>query len=372
MTSTLTLPRLISEDRAATPVQRSPFTRVCRTDDLERSWGVAALVGDTQIALFRMPSGDVYAVDNADPKTGAMVLARGIVGSKLIDGEHVPVIASPLHKDTFDLRTGRCLTSPDLHLKTHRVHVVDGDVYVAPAPALLAISHGTSDPRGHTAVAALVEAVTNAVPGVSTLGGHVDVEQPDLPTTLAAAAGDAVIVPLLLATGYHVKHDIADAVGEQRATGAGAPDTRVTAALGPDGRLATVTARRLAEIEFDPRRDAVVLAVAGSSDPGAVEDGDIAGALLADALGAEVAVGALAGHGPPLTEVIQATRAAHPDRRIVAASYLLAPGYFHALAERAGADVTTRPLLVANEAPANELVAIVRDRYLGALPVRRC
>ena len=51
---------------------------------------------------------------------------------------------------------------------------------------------------------------------------------------------------------------------------------------------------------------------------------------------------------------------------MIVASYLLAPGYFQDLAERAGADVVTPPLLVADEPVPPELVEIVLERYDAA------
>jgi len=81
------------------------WAAVCRYDDLQPERGVAALLGDTQIALFRLFDGSLHAIGNQDPFTGAFVLSRGIVGTR---GE-TPTVASPLHKQVFDLRTGACL-----------------------------------------------------------------------------------------------------------------------------------------------------------------------------------------------------------------------------------------------------------------------
>ncbi|MGO2112777.1 MAG: nitrite reductase (NAD(P)H) small subunit, partial [Pseudoclavibacter sp.] len=94
---------------SSTRTGSGPWSRVCRYDDLDPVWGVAALdASGEQVAIFRLQNGEVYAISNRDPKTGAMVLSRGLVGAKRVDGEIVPTIASPLHKDVFDLRTGRC------------------------------------------------------------------------------------------------------------------------------------------------------------------------------------------------------------------------------------------------------------------------
>ena len=96
-------------------------TVVCRYDVLVPERGVAALLGDVQIALFRTHDGSVFAVGNHDPFSGANVMSRGIVGSR---GE-VPTVASPMFKQVFDLRTGECLDDPSVALPVYQVEVVD-------------------------------------------------------------------------------------------------------------------------------------------------------------------------------------------------------------------------------------------------------
>jgi nitrite reductase (NADH) small subunit len=99
---------------------------VCGYDALLPERGVAALVGGLQVALFRTYDGAVYALGNHDPFSGANVLSRGIVGSR---GE-VPTVASPMFKQVFDLRTGRCLDDPDVTVPSYGVEVIDGQVVV--------------------------------------------------------------------------------------------------------------------------------------------------------------------------------------------------------------------------------------------------
>ncbi|MBT1002501.1 nitrite reductase small subunit NirD [Paenarthrobacter sp. DKR-5] len=101
--------------------------RVCRTEDLEDSWGEAALVDGVQVALFKLAGPEVYAVDQRDPATAAAVMARGIVGSR---GDR-PTIASPLHKQVYDLATGECYTDPSLRLPTFAVRLADGWIQVS-------------------------------------------------------------------------------------------------------------------------------------------------------------------------------------------------------------------------------------------------
>lgn len=233
------------------------------------------------------------------------------------------------------------------------------------APALLAVSHGTASATGAGAVATLVEAVAARLPDLPVHAGFVDVQQPDVPTCLAAlrdAPSGSVVVPLLLSAGYHVHVDLREDVDAAVAAG---DDVTLGGALGPDDRLVDVLERRLAEAGLRDD-DTVVLAAAGSSDARAVADCEATAARLSERLDRPVAVGYIANATPRVHEVVDAARAERPGRRVVVASYLLAPGFFADLAARAGGDVTTAPLLVAHEDAPTELVDVVVERYQAA------
>lgn len=101
--------------------------RVCPVEELELAWGEAALIEGQQIALFRTAPEEVFAVAQQDPAMLANVMARGIIGSR---GTR-PTIASPLHKEVYDLETGECFTNPELALATFSTRLVDGYVEVA-------------------------------------------------------------------------------------------------------------------------------------------------------------------------------------------------------------------------------------------------
>ncbi|MFE0461556.1 nitrite reductase small subunit NirD [Kitasatospora sp. NPDC058965] len=110
------------------------WSRICELDDLVPGRGVAVLLPDgTQAAVFRTRGGELYALDNRDPFSGAYVMSRGLTGSR---GE-APVVVSPMLKQAFDLRTGRCLdeeTAPDgspAHLRTWPVRVAVAALAVA-------------------------------------------------------------------------------------------------------------------------------------------------------------------------------------------------------------------------------------------------
>jgi len=119
MTTTIT-------EREQRHVGEAGWLRACATEALEPGWGEAVLLGGRQVALFRTAEGEVYAAAHRDPRTGAYVMARGIVGSR--GGR--PTIASPLLKEVYDLETGECLGNPDLYLRTYRARVVAGEVEV--------------------------------------------------------------------------------------------------------------------------------------------------------------------------------------------------------------------------------------------------
>ncbi|MFD2026894.1 nitrite reductase (NAD(P)H) small subunit family protein [Promicromonospora aerolata] len=121
------------------------WERACLLGDLFPERGAAALFGDVQVALFRLPDssagkgdgalgGPVYAVQNLDPFSGVHVMSRGIVGTR----GGAPTVAAPVYKQVFSLVTGECLVvadkspqgdlSPDL--TTYPVVIRDGVVHV--------------------------------------------------------------------------------------------------------------------------------------------------------------------------------------------------------------------------------------------------
>ncbi|GGA50817.1 nitrite reductase small subunit NirD [Dyella nitratireducens] len=98
------------------------WTLVCDLDDIVSNTGVCALVDDEQVAVFRVGENALYAIDNFDPNANAYVLSRGLIGSL---GERV-VVASPIYKQHFDLRTGECLEAPEHSVRAWQV-TLQGD-----------------------------------------------------------------------------------------------------------------------------------------------------------------------------------------------------------------------------------------------------
>lgn len=268
---------------------------------------------------------------------------------------------------------------------------------------LIGTSHGTDDAAGQAAVRALLDGVRVARPGLDVREAFVDVQQPEVGDVLAEAVRDAVgtggasgadtvagetgaadvagkespgpsavVVPLLLSTGYHVRHDIAQAVAAVNAAGAG---TAVAAdPLGPHPLLVDILADRYAAAEaahgpFRPD-DAVVLAAAGSSVAAAATAVEEVASGLAQRLGRAVTPSYGAGAEPRVPDAVAAARAGTSGSgRVIVVSYLLAPGYFLDRVLEAGADVVTDPVAgpAGADKPDPRLVQVVLDRYDAAV-----
>ena len=110
-----------------TTVIDNTSTAVCAAADILPNTGGCALVKDRQVAIFRVGHDQCFAIDNVDPKNGASVLSRGLVGNL---GEHI-VVASPLYKHHFVLRSGTCLETPEWSVKAYPVTVHDGHIWVS-------------------------------------------------------------------------------------------------------------------------------------------------------------------------------------------------------------------------------------------------
>lgn len=230
-------------------------------------------------------------------------------------------------------------------------------------PVLIACSHGTSSLAGRAAISALVDAVRDRLrdrlPDVGVREAFVDVQQPEIDAVITEVDAPAIVVPLLLSTGFHTRVDIA------RAVDAAAHATLATPALGPHSRLADLLVSRLRQAGWRAS-DAVVLAAAGSTDPAAAVDVAAMAELLAGRIPSPVTIGVAAGAGTRIADAVAAAREAGAQR-VVAASYVLAPGHFADVISRGGADLVTAPL-APDTSPVAELVDVVVERYRAAVP----
>lgn len=205
---------------------------------------------------------------------------------------------------------------------------------------LVACSHGTDSPVGRQSVEDLVELVRTRLPGTRVVQTFVDVQEPSIVEIVneEQAHDDVVVVPLLLSVGFHTAVDIAEAIRPY-------DNVRQAEPLGTHPLIAEVLRSRLREVLADDwlPGDHVVLAAAGSSNPAAIADVTAAATHLARLIPAPVTVGYASAVDPRIPEAVAAARS-HGAKRVIAASHVLAPGYFAGLVERSGADVVSAPL----------------------------
>jgi sirohydrochlorin ferrochelatase len=189
-------------------------------------------------------------------------------------------------------------------------------------------------------------------PGVQVAAASVDVQKPALPdvvTRLSAAGRRLVVVPLLLAAGYHVRVDVAQAVASAAGLAVGAR------ALAPDEALLDVLEARLAECGAQ-HRDTLVLGAAGSTDPFAVAEVERVAAALAARRDQPVTTGYLAAAEPSVEDAVVAARTS--GRPVTLATFLLSPGIFAERMRCSGADRVSAPM-----APHPALAELVLRRY---------
>ncbi|HEV7933867.1 MAG TPA: sirohydrochlorin chelatase [Actinomadura sp.] len=238
------------------------------------------------------------------------------------------------------------------------------------AAPLVAVGHGSRDPRAAATVDRLLEAVRLRRPGLPVVGSYLEHAAPTPAWALGRLADEgvqeAVVLPLLLTAAYHSKIDIPGVLAGVRARHP-RPRLRTAATLGPHPRMLAALERRLTEagvVIGDPDT-AVVLVSAGSSDPAANETIDrMASGWRAHGWWSVVAAYASAARPTP-AEAVRALREAGAPR-VTVASYFLAPGHFadkvRAESLDAGAAAVS-PVLGA----APELADIVLQRYDAAL-----
>ena len=213
--------------------------------------------------------------------------------------------------------------------------------------ALLLVAHGSPDPRAHVVAESLAAAVGREVTHQVFLG-YLDHDTPrvdEAVTTAALAADEVVVVPLLLASGFHANVDVPAAADRARVR---FPRTRftVTPPLGPDPLLTSALRDRLSEVGVHESDGSwgVVLAAVGSSDPAGADDVASAAALLGAGSEWRVLPGfATAAHPTISSSVAQLLSSG--AGRVAVAPYVLFPGRLpDVIAASDGSAAVARPI----------------------------
>ncbi|MEO5652236.1 MAG: sirohydrochlorin chelatase [Marmoricola sp.] len=221
------------------------------------------------------------------------------------------------------------------------------------APALIALAHGSRDPRSSATIRALVAETRRLRPDLRVEPAFLELSRPDfgkvVDRLVKAGYDEIVVVPLLLSDAHHANVDVPQAVAEALGRHAGL-QIRVSGILGLEPAFLEVLDRRLRDALSEARcreLDALVLAAAGSTDPLANQ----AVARLARVWSSRhklPVTAAFASAAPPATgEAVRSFRAAG-RRHVAVASMFLAPGFLPdraaELALEAGAVAVSEPL----------------------------
>src|SRR6266511_3996757 len=112
------------------------------------------------------------------------------------------------------------------------------------APPLIAVAHGSRDPRSAATVSALLDVVRAKAVNLDVRTAFLDLSGPRLTDVLAALHRDVVVVPLLLGKAFHARVDVPALVAKATAQNPRL-SVSVTDILGPDHRLESLALRRL-------------------------------------------------------------------------------------------------------------------------------
>lgn len=228
------------------------------------------------------------------------------------------------------------------------------------APTLVTVAHGTRVAEGNLVAQAVTRQAARSLGGVPHVAAYVELCDPLIADVMAESRRPAIVVPLLLSTGFHVKHDLPAALA------ASPVPAGITRALGPHPLLAEAMCQRL-EAAGARTGDALVLVAAGSNDPDAGDEVAQAAGLLEERWGGPVEVATVTGRGARVAEAVERARR---HGRVAVAPYLLSTGFFsrraRVEAESAGATVVAEVL--GDHPLVSELVV---RRYRAALAALR-
>lgn len=108
----------------ATDIQ---WVEAAPVSEFDTDAGKAVMIDGKQIAVYYfMDQNEWYATDNNCPHRGQQALSRGMVGS---EGDE-PKVACPIHKKSFSLKTGKCLSGEDYAVNTYPVKVENDVVFI--------------------------------------------------------------------------------------------------------------------------------------------------------------------------------------------------------------------------------------------------
>ncbi len=113
----------------------------------KKGGGAAVKISKSELAVWHHLGTDKwYAAQNSCPHKQLQVLSRGLVG---FHGD-VPKVACPIHKNTYNLDTGKGISNPGYNLSTFNVKEEGGTIFVqVPPDDVLDKALAREDPKGN-------------------------------------------------------------------------------------------------------------------------------------------------------------------------------------------------------------------------------
>lgn len=238
-------------------------------------------------------------------------------------------------------------------------------------PALVAVAHGSRDPRSARTVHALMDVVRARCPELDVRTSFLDLSAPRVGDVLSAVHADghreAVLVPLLLGRAFHAKVDVPSAV-QEAAQRFPRLSVRTSDVLGPDERLEAAAWGRLAAAgaaDDDPGLGVLLAGVGSAHAPANRLVAEVARRRASRTSWAG-AVAAFATAADPDVPAAIARLRARGAERIAVAFWFLAPGLLTDRVITAAQEHAADPLIAEPMADSAEVADLVLSRYAEA------
>ncbi|MFI5588292.1 sirohydrochlorin chelatase [Amycolatopsis sp. NPDC051758] len=235
-------------------------------------------------------------------------------------------------------------------------------------PPLVAVAHGSRDPRSAATVRALVDVVRAQAPGLPVYESFLDLSSPRVTDVLqelyTAGHRTAVVVPLLLGSAFHARVDLPALIDSVTASCPGFR-VQVSDVLGADPALQAVALDRLAAA---PRRrgTGVLLSAVGSSNASANAVVASLASSWEERLGVPVSE-AFASATQPDIPTAAARLRERGVKHLIVASWFLAPGLLPDRIARLALEADPRAFIAAPLADDPRVADVVISRYASAV-----
>ncbi|NBH03143.1 sirohydrochlorin chelatase [Amycolatopsis sp. SID8362] len=235
-------------------------------------------------------------------------------------------------------------------------------------PPLVAVAHGSRDPRSASTVRALVDVVRAQAPGVAVHESFLDLSAPLVTDVLrglySAGHRAAVVVPLLLGSAFHARVDLPALISSVVADCPGFR-IQVSDVLGADAALEAVALDRLASASRR-RGTGVLLSAVGSSNASANAVVASLAARWEERLGVPVSE-AFASATQPDIPAAAASLRERGVRHLIVASWFLAPGLLPDRIARLALEADPKAFIAKPLADDPRVADVVISRYASAL-----